>query len=99
MSLTLPQLNRIAQLARLAPTPEESGQLLAQMNNLFELVERMRAVDCSGVEPLAHPLGGVREIALRLADDVVCEDDQREANQRSAPQVERGLYLVPRVVE
>ena len=99
MSLNLSQLRRVAQLARLDPGPEQSAQLLTQLNGLFALVEKMQAVDTSGVEPLAHPLAALREVAAPLAADVVSEPDAREANQRSAPAVERGLYLVPRVIE
>lgn len=99
MSLNLSQLNRVAQLARLDPGPEASAQLLGQLNDLFALVEKMQAVDTAGVEPLAHPLATLREMAAPLAEDVVSEPAAREANQRSAPAVERGLYLVPRVLE
>lgn len=99
MSLNLSQLHRVAQLARLDPGPEASAQLLTQLNDLFALVEKMQAVDTQGVEPLAHPLAALQEVAAPLADDVVSEPSAREANQRSAPSVERGLYLVPRVIE
>ena len=37
--------------------------------------------------------------ALRLRPDVVSEPNAREANQKSAPAVERGLFLVPKVIE
>ena len=99
MSLSLLQLNRVAQLARLDPGADESARLLAQLNDLFALVEKMQAVDTGGVEPLAHPLAALGEVATPLADDVVGETDERAANQRSAPAVEHGLYLVPRVIE
>ena len=59
----------------------------------------MRAVDTRGVEPLYTPLAAVRPVRLRLREDAVTEDDAREANQRSAPAVQDGLYLVPRVIE
>jgi aspartyl-tRNA(Asn)/glutamyl-tRNA(Gln) amidotransferase subunit C len=58
----------------------------------------MSAVDTSGVEPLYTPLSAVQEVTLRLRDDVVTETDQRAANQRSAPAVEDGLFLVPKVI-
>ena len=58
----------------------------------------MSAVDTSGVEPLYTPLSAVQEVTLRLRDDAVSETDQREANQRSAPAVEDGLFLVPKVI-
>jgi aspartyl-tRNA(Asn)/glutamyl-tRNA(Gln) amidotransferase subunit C len=38
-------------------------------------------------------------VQLRLRDDVVTEPDNRSANQRSAPAVEDGLFLVPKVIE
>jgi aspartyl-tRNA(Asn)/glutamyl-tRNA(Gln) amidotransferase subunit C len=41
----------------------------------------------------------MQDIQLRLRDDVVSEPNQREANQKSAPAVERGLFLVPKVIE
>ncbi len=73
--------------------------MLAQLNGFFGIVERMKQVDTSGVEPLYTPLSALGEVALRLRDDVVTETDQRERNQRSAPQVRDGLYLVPKVIE
>ena len=39
------------------------------------------------------------EVALRLRDDAVTETNEREANQKSAPAVDAGLFLVPRVIE
>ncbi|MBW7926374.1 MAG: Asp-tRNA(Asn)/Glu-tRNA(Gln) amidotransferase subunit GatC, partial [Burkholderiaceae bacterium] len=68
-------------------------------NGFFDLVEKMRAVDTGGVEPLAHPLDVVQDIPLRLREDVASEQVDREANQKSAPAVERGLFLVPKVIE
>ena len=99
MSLTSNDIARIAKLAHLAPDAAQSERLLTQMNNFFSIVEQMRAVDTTGVEPLAHPVAVMGDIALRLRDDVVSEPNQREANQRSAPAVERGLFLVPKVIE
>ena len=99
MALTSQDIDRIANLARLELTAAESGRMLTQINGFFDIVEKMRAVDTSGVEPLAHPVDVVQEVGLRLRDDVVAEPNQREANQRSAPAVERGLFLVPKVIE
>ena len=67
--------------------------------NFFAVVEQMRAVDTSGVEPLYTPLSAVQAVSLRLREDVVTEVDDRTANQRSAPAVEDGLFLVPKVIE
>jgi aspartyl-tRNA(Asn)/glutamyl-tRNA(Gln) amidotransferase subunit C len=99
MSLTSTDIARIANLARLDLEPDESERMLTQLNDFFGIVESMRAVDTSGVEPLAHPVASIQDITLRLRDDAVSEPNQREANQHSAPSVERGLYLVPKVIE
>ena len=98
MALTPQDVSRIAQLARLELQPAEQAAMLSQLNGFFGIVEQMSAVDTSGVEPLYTPLSAVQEVTLRLRDDVVSETDQREANQRSAPAVEDGLFLVPKVI-
>ncbi len=99
MALTSQDITRIAHLARLELAPAESERMLTQINNFFDLVEKMRAVDTTGIEPLAHPLAAVQDVALRLREDVASELVDRDANQRSAPAVERGLFLVPKVIE
>lgn len=99
MSLTPQDVSRIAHLARLELGPDEAAQMLTQLNDFFRIVEQMRAVDTRGVEPLYTPLSAVQAVSLRLRDDVVTEVDQRERNQASAPAVEDGLFLVPKVIE
>jgi aspartyl-tRNA(Asn)/glutamyl-tRNA(Gln) amidotransferase subunit C len=99
MALTSDDIRRIQHLARLELQPHESERMLTQINGFFGIVEAMRAVDTAGIEPLAHPMAAVQEVQLRLRDDVASEPNAREANQRSAPAVERGLFLVPKVIE
>ena len=99
MSLTSTDIARIANLARLELQPHESERMLTQINGFFDIVDQMRAVDTTGIEPLAHPVAAIQAIALRLRDDIASEPNQREANQKSAPAVERGLFLVPKVIE
>ncbi|MDQ7958226.1 MAG: Asp-tRNA(Asn)/Glu-tRNA(Gln) amidotransferase subunit GatC [Pseudomonadota bacterium] len=99
MALTSTDIARIASLAKLQLAPDESERMLSQINGFFDLVERMRAVDTAGLEPLAHPVAAIEDITLRLREDVVSEPDNRAANQKSAPAVEAGLFLVPKVIE
>lgn len=99
MALTPQDVQRIAQLARLELSPEASASMLGQLNSFFHIVDQMQAVDTRGVEPLYTPLSAVSAVTLRLRDDVVSENNQREANQSSAPAVEDGLFLVPKVIE
>jgi len=99
MALTPQDVSRIAHLARLELSAAEQAQMLAQLNGFFGIVEQMGAVDTSGVEPLYTPLSAVQDVQLRLREDLVSEHVDRAANQRSAPAVEDGLFLVPKVIE
>jgi aspartyl-tRNA(Asn)/glutamyl-tRNA(Gln) amidotransferase subunit C len=112
MSLTSDDIQRLAQLSRLHFDDPARARLLEGLNNFFAIVEQMREVNTDGVVPRAHPIDAMPladlaayapsatdGMALRLRDDVVSEPNQREANQRSAPAVERGLFLVPKVIE
>lgn len=99
MALTPDDISRIAHLARLELAPPDGERMLAQINGFFTIVEQMRAVDTTGIEPLAHPVAAFQDVQLRLRPDAASEPDQREANQQSAPAVERGLFLVPKVIE
>ena len=99
MPLTPDDVSRIAHLARLELTPSEQAALLPQLNGFFDIVEQMRSVDTRGVEPLYTPLSAVQAVELRLREDAVTESVDRERNQRSAPAVHEGLFLVPKVIE
>ncbi|HET9701122.1 MAG TPA: Asp-tRNA(Asn)/Glu-tRNA(Gln) amidotransferase subunit GatC [Burkholderiales bacterium] len=95
MSLTLDEVRRIAHLARIEISDAEAGQVREQLNGIFRLIEQMQAVDTAGVAPMAH----ARDVTLRLREDEVTESDQHRLFQSIAPQVEEGLYLVPKVIE
>ncbi len=99
MALTPDDIRRLQHLARLELQPAESERMLAQINGFFSIVEAMRAVDTTGIEPLAHPVAAFQDVQLRLLDDVASEPNARDDNQKSAPAVERGLFLVPKVIE
>lgn len=95
MSLSLDDVRRIAKLARIGVTDDELAATQQQLNRIFGLIEEMRAVDTSGIEPMAH----AQDVGLRLREDVPTAPDRRAAFQAIAPAVEAGLYLVPKVIE
>ncbi len=95
MALSPADVNRAATLARIAIDEGEAQAVLAQLNGIFQLIAEMQAVDTRGVEPMSH----ARDVVQRLREDAVTESDQRAAFQEIAPQVEGGLYLVPKVIE
>ena len=77
MALTSQDVSRIAQLARLELRDDEQAAMLTQLNEFFDIVEKMRAVDTSGVEPLYTPLSAIEDVTLRLRADAVTEPDNR----------------------
>jgi len=95
MTLSSLQVKRIAWLARIEITEAEAEAVQGELNGIFKLIEQMQSVDTEGVAPMAHG----QDVVQRLREDRVSEIDQHALYQSIAPQVEGGLYLVPRVIE
>jgi aspartyl-tRNA(Asn)/glutamyl-tRNA(Gln) amidotransferase subunit C len=96
MSLEAKQIQSIAHLARLALQPEEIPAYAASLSRILGLVGQLDRAETAGIEPMAHPLEGQVQ---RLRADQVTSSNEREENQKNAPSVEAGLYLVPKVIE
>jgi len=95
MSLTADDVNKIAYLARLGIDAQDTESYAKDLSGMLDLVAQMGTIDTEGVTPMAHPF----EQAQRLRLDQVNESNQRDDFQLIAPQVEAGLYLVPKVIE
>jgi aspartyl-tRNA(Asn)/glutamyl-tRNA(Gln) amidotransferase subunit C len=95
MSLERSDVEKIAHLARLGIDEDKVESYAADLSKILGLVEQMDAIDTEGVVPMAHPL----HMSQRLRADEVTETDNREKYQSIAPQIEAGLYLVPKVIE
>jgi len=88
-------IRRLCRLARLEISAAEIADVSAKLSSIVTMVDQLQAVDTSGVAPMAHPL----DRSQRLRADVVTDTDRHELYQRNAAQVERDLYLVPKVIE
>ena len=95
MSLTANDVKKIAHLARLNITEDEVALYATQLSQILEFIAQMNEVNTKTVEPLAHPL----DVSQRSREDVVTEPNLRDLFQQCAPQVEAGLYLVPKVID
>ncbi|WP_298609950.1 Asp-tRNA(Asn)/Glu-tRNA(Gln) amidotransferase subunit GatC [uncultured Thiothrix sp.] len=89
------EVQKVAHLARLAIPADQTAAYVSKISSIIDLVAQLSAIDTEGVEPMAHPLDSVQ----RLREDVATETNHREAYQAVAPEVEDGLYLVPKVIE
>lgn len=95
MALSIEDVRRVAHLARIAVTEDEAREVLAKLGGIFALIEDMRKVDTTGIEPMSH----AADVTLQLRDDAVTETDHRALYQSVAPATADGLYLVPKVIE
>lgn len=95
MTITVEQVDDIAQLAMLAIDEQHKQQYADELSKILDYVQQMDSVNTDNLEPLANPLDAVQ----RLRTDAVTETNQRELFQANHPYVEQGLYLVPKVIE
>jgi aspartyl-tRNA(Asn)/glutamyl-tRNA(Gln) amidotransferase subunit C len=95
MSLTPEEVIRIARLARIELSATETDTTRDQLNGILGFIEQLQSVDTRDIAPMAHAV----DVVQRLREDKVSEFDHRAAFQAVAPEVEAGLYLVPRVIE
>ena len=99
MALSVDDVQRAAHLARIEITAAEAVDVQNKLEGVFQMIERMRAVDTTGIVPMSH----AQDVMLPLRGDRVTESDpqgdKRDLYQRNAPAVEGGLYLVPKVIE
>lgn len=96
MSLTRADIENIARLARLELTEAEIPVYVDSLSKIFAFVGELDRAPTAGIDPMAHPMPGLSQ---RLRPDEVTETNRRDDFQRNAPQVEAGLYLVPKVIE
>jgi aspartyl-tRNA(Asn)/glutamyl-tRNA(Gln) amidotransferase subunit C len=95
MPLSLEDVHRVAELARIGISDAEARAVQSQLNDILELVGTMQRVNTDGIEPMSHG----QDMRLRLREDMKTEPDQREQFLSVAPEKEQGLYLVPKVIE
>ncbi|MBW3566746.1 MAG: Asp-tRNA(Asn)/Glu-tRNA(Gln) amidotransferase subunit GatC [Proteobacteria bacterium] len=95
MALKPEDVKSIAQLARLEIREADIPAYADNLSRILDFVQQLEAADTEKVTPMAHPL----EMSQRLRADEVIEKDQRDLYQENAPQVDAGLYLVPKVIE
>ena len=88
-------IDRVAQLARLALTPGEKTQFAQQLGDVLLHIEQLAKVDVTGVEPTAHafPVSNV------WAEDVPQPGLPAEAALRNAPAKRDNMFVVPKVME
>ena len=95
MALSAGDIRRIADLGRIGISEEQITVMQGELNDIFQMIEQIRSVDTTGVEPMPNPHDGVE----RLRADAATEGDNRAENMKNAPEQSEGYFLVPQVIE
>jgi len=98
MSIDRSTVRHVARLARLSLSPEEEERTAAQLGHVLEYIERLEAVDISGVEPLSFA-GDPAEAQRALREDEPRPGLPREKVLAEAPEQDGSAFLVPRIIE
>lgn len=94
MSVSLKDLEKIAQLARLTLKEEEKEKFLEQVNQILQYVEKLNELDTEGIEPLSHSM----DLVNVMRDDVEKKSLPREEALKNAPSKNEKFFRVPKVV-
>jgi aspartyl-tRNA(Asn)/glutamyl-tRNA(Gln) amidotransferase subunit C len=98
--VTVEEVQRVAELAHLELTPDESGHMLKDLNAILDYVAELNQLDTAGVEPLAQvsELGNAAGASALRADQVLPSLD-RAAVMPQAPESDQVFFKVPKVIE
>jgi aspartyl-tRNA(Asn)/glutamyl-tRNA(Gln) amidotransferase subunit C len=92
-TFTSSDVAKLAELARLALSPEELEKFAAQIGDIFDYFEQMQALDTEGVAPIVHPL----ELTNVMREDIAAESLPQDVALSNAHRREDGSFVVPQI--
>jgi len=97
VALSLEQVRRIADLARLRLSAEEEKTFAVQLSAILDHVRQLEELDVSGVPPMTHALAAGEVPALREDAEQPCLSPSEALG--GAPAREGTWFKVPRIIE
>lgn len=98
--VTKEEVERVAELAHLKLTPDETGSMVHDLNAILDYVAQLDQLDTGSVAPLAQvsELDGSKSAGMSRQDEVrPCLDRAEVMNQ--APESDGAFFKVPKVIE
>jgi len=98
--VTVEDVVRVAELARLDLKPEESARMLHDLSAILEYVVELNQLDTAGVAPLAEVGELQAESGVgKLREDMTAPSLDRAAVMAEAPETDGSFFKVPKVIE
>jgi|NOAtaT_7_FD_contig_31_2655646_length_709_multi_6_in_0_out_0_2 aspartyl-tRNA(Asn)/glutamyl-tRNA(Gln) amidotransferase subunit C len=88
-------ISHLEHLSRLELSETERARLLADLNKILEMMEKLRAVDVEGVAPMVY----MNELPNPLRPDIPGGQSRREDALRNAPENDGTYFLTPKVID
>lgn len=98
--VTVEDVERVAELARLKLAPEETPRMLHDLNAILDYVAELNELDTTGVTPLAQ-VSDLVDAAGKgvLRGDVLLPSLDRATVMSQAPETDQAFFKVPKVIE
>ena len=95
MSINEDEIKYLSLLSRMDIDKNEIKDVEEKLSKIIDFVDQLQTISTDDIEPMAHPLNQ----SQRLRMDEVTETNDRENIQKNAQQIEKGMYLVPKVID
>jgi len=95
LSINKDEIKYLSLLSRMDIDKNEIKDIEEKLTKIIDFVDQLQAISTDNIEPMAHPLNQ----SQRLRIDEVTETNDRENIQKNAQQIEKGMYLVPKVID
>lgn len=97
--VSVEDVERVAELAHLELTPEETGSMLHDLNAILDYVAELNELDTAGVAPLAQVTELLHTAGGGLRGDAVVPSLDRAKVLAAAPETNGVFFKVPKVIE
>jgi aspartyl-tRNA(Asn)/glutamyl-tRNA(Gln) amidotransferase subunit C len=95
MAITDSTIDYVAALAKLELSQEEKEKAKKDLGSILDYIATMNELNTDGIEPMSH----VFPIRNVFREDVVTNQNNREALLQNAPEKKDGCFKVPKTVE
>ena len=97
--VTVEDVERVAELAHLELTPNETGSMLHDLNAILDYVAELNELDTAGVAPLAQVAELLDAAGGGLRHDMLIPSLDRARVMAEAPETDGVFFKVPKVIE